>query len=142
MEVLNVSLDNFIRLYAKKENTCYNYKKYPKEIQIILEKIFNACDRFLLRKTQILFILDETLQSFNNIDLYAENEKLKEKVKNDDKIIGNLYKQVTALENRISKLKESATLDCNLKMNMMNISKYLGVSRQTIYNLKEKGRKK
>lgn len=69
-----MTLEEFVKEYTKATDLCSNYKNYDTNIQMMLNKIFNACWRFNLRAAQITYILNEALSPFvpkkNLIDVF------------------------------------------------------------------------
>ena len=59
---MNKELKLFISKHATENDLCYNYLKYPKEIQQVLKNIYSCCFRFGLYTAQILFVLNKTLE--------------------------------------------------------------------------------
>lgn len=58
------TIEDFIKDNSKPANLCYYYSEYSGEIQESLKKIYAACYRFGLYKSQILYMLDEALKPF------------------------------------------------------------------------------
>lgn len=135
------TFEEFIESNTKNKNICRKYKEYPIEIQKIIKDIYIICRRAMLSDVYIIYILDTTLINFNEI-----KEKyifMKRKIVNYDEIIKikkdiikNLKKEILECEKQRETLKHEKKY---LKYTIKGIADYLGVSRQTIYNLKKRG---
>ena len=67
----NKTFEEFIEAYATPVNHYYYYKDYSEDIQNSLKRIYSACFRFGLYKSQILYMLDEALKPIKReLDLY------------------------------------------------------------------------
>lgn len=130
-------LESFINKYCKKTDKLSNYKKIDNQLQLILEKIYMGLYRFNLRPPEIKYILNLLIDFpfFNSINNKNEViQKLEEQLEDKNKIIKDLKLELT--EEYYKNLKNKESYDKKYKIT--EIADYLGVSRQTIYNLKNK----
>lgn len=137
--MLDYDMKQFIKYYGK-GHICSDYANYSSEVIGLLETVYKIADRFLLRRPQILFILDNTLNYLRSHNVFnykeIENNIESEIIKMKELEIKKLKEEIKELEKTVNK---STTID---KMTIIGIADYLGVSRQSIYNLKKKGENK
>lgn len=121
-------IEEFIKGYTGKNNRCRNLKEYPIEIQTLTINIYKICRRILLNPVHISTILDNVLLVYDN---------LKDEIKKRKEQINDMNKEIEEL-NKIIENKKDEVNEFKGEMSLTNIANYLGVTRQTIYNLKKK----
>lgn len=137
----NYTFEEFIRNYAKEKNKCHYYNEYPPEIQNIIKEIYLMCRRTMMTAPHILYMLNQVLSKFDEIkDKY---NCMKNNINDYDDKIKARKKKIEKLEIEIEELKTQKETMQNKKSSddysITGIANYLGVSRQTIYNLKKRG---
>ena len=137
MYEVTMSLETLINNYSNEKDRIRDIEDYPIEIQQLAFNIFKLCRRILLNPRHIVVVLNDTLGAY---------EDLKDKIENRKNQIVELKNEIDILKNAVNiekaKLIESEKVihfDKNDEMTVTNIANYLGVSRQTIYNLKKRG---
>ena len=142
MYQVDLPFEQLIKSYTNKNDRLCYLDEYPKEVQLLVLSIFKICRRTLLNPKHVVFILNDTLSAYDDLkdkfedrkNQIIELEKEIDGLKNTIKIEkSKLCEQLQ--ENEIKKLEKSTN---SKEMNITNIANYLGVSRQTIYNLKKK----
>ena len=137
----NCTFEEFIRNYAKEKNKCRYYNEYPPEIQNIIKEIYLICRRTMMTTPHTLYMLNQVLSKFDEIkDKY---NCMKNNINDYDDKIKARKKKIEKLEIEIEELKTQKETIQNKKSSndysIIGIANYLGVSRQTIYNLKKRG---
>lgn len=137
----NCTFEEFIRNYTKEKNKCRYYNEYPLEIQNMIKEIYLVCRRTMMTTPYILYMLDQVLSKFDEIkDKYNH---MKNNINDYDSKIKTRKEKLKKLEIEIEELKTQKETIQNKKSSngysMIGIANYLGVSRQTIYNLKKRG---
>ena len=104
----NETLQNFIENNSKSTDLCSHYQEYKKNTIKMLDNVYKLSKRFMLRDTQILALLNSILEVS---DKHSEKELLMIK------------------EKELEKEKQ-------FDLNVTSIAKFLGISKTTIYNIK------
>ena len=104
----NETLQNFIENNSKSADLCSHYQEYKKNTIKMLDNVYKLSKRFMLRDTQILALLNSILEVS---DKHTEKELLMIK------------------EKELEKEKQ-------FDLNVTSIAKFLGISKTTIYNIK------
>ena len=104
----NETLQNFIENNSKPTDLCNHYQEYKKNTIKMLDNVYKLSKRFMLRDTQILALLNSILEVS---DKHSEKELLMIK------------------EKELEKEKQ-------FDLNVTSIAKFLGISKTTIYNIK------
>ncbi len=104
----NETLQNFIENNSKSTDLCNHYQEYKKNTIKILDNVYKLSKRFMLRDTQIIALLNSILEVS---DKHTEKELLMIK------------------EKELEKEKQ-------FDLNVTSIAKFLGISKTTIYNIK------
>lgn len=104
----NETLQNFIENNSKSTDLCNHYQEYKKNTIKILDNVYKLSKRFMLRDTQIIALLNSILEVS---DKHSEKELLMIKEKEFEK-------------------------EKQFDLNVTSIAKFLGISKTTIYNIK------
>lgn len=104
----NETLQNFIENNSKSTDLCNHYQEYKKNTIKILDNVYKLSKRFMLRDTQIIALLNSILEVS---DKHTEKEL------------------VMIKEKELEKEKQ-------FDLNVTSIAKFLGISKTTIYNIK------
>ena len=130
MYQVDLPFEQLIKSYTNKNDRLCYLDEYPKEVQLLVLSIFKICRRTLLNPKHVVVILNDTLSAYDD---------LKDKFEDRKNQIIELEKEIDRLKNTIKIEKSKLCEQLQEKeMNITNIANYLGVSRQTIYNLKKK----
>lgn len=130
MYQVDLPFEQLIKSYTNKNDRLCYLDEYPKEVQLLVLSIFKICRRTLLNPKHVAVILNDTLSAYDD---------LKDKFEDRKNQIIELEKEIDRLKNTIKIEKSKLCEQLQEKeMNITNIANYLGVSRQTIYNLKKK----
>lgn len=104
----NETLQNFIESNSKSTDLCNHYQEYKKNTIKMLDNVYKLSKRFMLRDTQIIALLNSILEVS---DKHSEKELLMIKEKEFEK-------------------------EKQFDLNVTSIAKFLGISKTTIYNIK------
>lgn len=104
----NETLQNFIESNSKSTDLCSHYQEYKKNTIKMLDNVYKLSKRFMLRDTQIIALLNSILEVS---DKHSEKEL------------------VMIKEKELEKEKQ-------FDLNVTSIAKFLGISKTTIYNIK------